>query len=91
MRVDKLAGPAFDRQPVEHPRALRQALDKTGGREKLEMSRQARLTLVQDLDEFAHGQLAMRQQGQYPGARDLAGSAKLLHRQGQTGEVHIMI
>ena len=41
------------------------------------MTRKSRLALVEDLCKLAHGQLAMREQGENPGPGDLTGGAEL--------------
>jgi len=73
--MDQRPGSALGRKAVENPRPFREALDQSGPGQKFQMSRQARLALVQNLGQFAHGQFAMGEERKNPGPRHLAGGA----------------
>ena len=60
-------------QPEERPGALAEALDQPGLDQKLEMARDARLRLPQDLGQVGHRQLGLAEQHQDAQARFLAG------------------
>ena len=60
-------------QPEERPGALAEALDQAGFGQQLEMARDARLRLAQDVGEVGDGQLGLGQQRQHAQARLLAG------------------
>lgn len=51
---------------VEHPGALAEALDQAGVGQELEVARDARLALSQNLSELAHRPLAMRTDREQP-------------------------
>ena len=60
-------------QAEERPGALAEALDQPGLGQQLEVARDARLRLAQDLGEIGHGQFGLGQQRQDAQARFLAG------------------
>ena len=60
-------------QAEERPGALAEALDQPGLGQQLEMARDARLRLAQDLGEIGDGQFGLGQQRQDAQARLLAG------------------
>ena len=60
-------------QAEEGPGALAEALDQPGLGQQLEMARDARLRLAQDVGEVGHGQFGLAQQSQHAQARLLAG------------------
>ena len=60
-------------QPEERPGALAEALDQAGLGEQLQVPRDARLRLAQDVGEVGDGQLGLGQQRQHAQARLLAG------------------
>ena len=59
-------------QPEEGPGALAEALDQAGFGQQLEMARDARLRLPQDVGEIGDGQLGLGQKRQHAQARLLA-------------------
>ena len=78
------AGGTAGAQAIEHPAAFAKAIEQSGIAQQLEMPRHARLTLPEDLRQFADGQLAARAQNQEPQARGFSGGAQgeqqLVHR-----------
>ena len=71
-RARELGAAALLGQPEERPGALAEALDQPGLDQELEMARDARLRLAQDLGEVGHGQLGLGQQHQHAQPRVLA-------------------
>ncbi len=59
-------------QPEERPGALAEALDQPGFGQQLEMARDARLRLAQDVGEVGDGQFGLGQQRQHAQPRLLA-------------------
>ena len=57
----------------ERPRAFAEALDQPGLGQQLEMARDARLRLAQDVGEIGDGQLGLGQQREHAQPRLLAG------------------
>ena len=90
-RVDERPRAPLGRQPVEHPGAFGQPLDQPRSRQEFQVTRKSRLALVQHLCKLAHGQLAMRQQGENPRPRDLAGGAELRDEVCKSHGMHITI
>ena len=68
----QLGAAALLGQPEERPGALAEALDQAGLDQELEMARDARLRLAQDLGQVGHGQLGLGQQHQHAQPRVLA-------------------
>ena len=65
-------------EPVIDPRAFRAARDEAGFGENLQMPRDARLRLAEDLRQLLHGALAALEQRQKPDARLVAGCLQLV-------------
>ena len=72
-RARDLGAAAVLGQAEERPGALAEALDQAGLGQQLEMARDARLRLAQDVGEVGDGQLGLGQQRQHAQARLLAG------------------
>jgi len=60
-------------QPEERPCSLAEALDQPGLGQQLQMARDARLRLAQDIGEVGNGQFGLGQKGKHAQARFLAG------------------
>ena len=72
-RARHLGAAAVLGQPEEGPGALAEALDQPGLGQQLEMARDARLRLAQDVGQVGDGQFGLGQQRQHAQARLLAG------------------
>ena len=72
-RAGDLGAAAVLGQAEERPGALAEALDQPGFGQQLEMARNARLRLAQDVGEVGDGQLGLGQQRQHAQPRLLAG------------------
>ena len=72
-RARDVSAAAMFGQPEECPRALAEALDQPCFDQQLEVPRDARLRLAQDVGEIGNGQLGFGQQGQHAQASLLAG------------------
>ena len=72
-RARQLGAAAVLGEPEERPGALAEALDQPGLDQQLEMARDARLRLAQDVGEVGDGQFGLGQQRQDAQARFLAG------------------
>ena len=72
-RAGDLGAAAVLGQAEERPGAFAEALDQTGLGQQLEVARDARLRLAQDVGQVGDGQLGLGQQRQQAQARVLAG------------------
>ena len=72
-RARHLGAAAMLGQAEERPGALAETLDQAGLGQQLEMARDARLRLAQDVGQVGDGQLGLGQQRQHAQARFLAG------------------
>ena len=66
--------------PIEHPAALAEPVEQARLGQDLEMARDARLALPHDLDQLAHGPLALRADREQPQARRIAGGAEAVEQ-----------
>ena len=77
------AGRTARAQPVEDPAALAKAVEEAGLAQKLQMARDTRLALPEDLRQLAHGQLTAGAQHEEAQPRRLGDRAQrdeqLLH------------
>ena len=64
---------------VEHPGPVREALDQPGFAEQLQVARDARLAVAEDLHQFGDRQLLVGQQRQHAQPRRFARRAKPIH------------
>ena len=71
-RARNFGAPAMFGQPEEGPGALAETLDQAGFSQQLEVARDARLRLAQDIGEVGDGQLGLGKEGQHAQARFLA-------------------
>ena len=60
-------------EPIERPAPLAEAIDQAGFGEQLQVPRDARLRLAQDLGEVGNRQVGFSEQRQYAQARAFAG------------------
>src|SRR6185312_10323790 len=72
-RAGDLGAAAMLAQTKERPGALAETLDEPRLGQQLEMARNARLRLAQDVGEVGYGEFGFRQQGDEPQPRVLAG------------------
>ena len=71
--IQNPTGPVFRPRAIEHPGPFRQPLDQAAIGQGLQMMRQTRLTLIQNLDQLTHGQIAAPQERENAQSRWLAG------------------
>ena len=91
--IEKLAGERDGRaalaQPEERPGAFLVAVDQSGFRQQLQMARNARLGLAENIGEIRDGQVAMRQQREQAKACRFARRLQDLHDVVQSEFLHV--